>query len=120
MESRTSPGPATLRYHDAVLGTLRAGGLSLAQAGQAYAVLDAYVYGFVLQEVSMPFDSAGEPERVSELAESIMASFELDEYPHLVEFATEHIATPGYSLAAQFDFGLDLILRGLADSCQPE
>ena len=29
MESRTSPGPATLRHHDAVLGCLRDGGLSL-------------------------------------------------------------------------------------------
>ena len=29
MESRTTPGPATLRHHDAVLGCLRRGGLSI-------------------------------------------------------------------------------------------
>ena len=34
MESRTSPGPATLRHHDAVLGCLRRGRL-LARAGRA-------------------------------------------------------------------------------------
>src|SRR6478752_8419784 len=28
MESRTAPGPATLRHHDAVLGSLRAAGFS--------------------------------------------------------------------------------------------
>src|SRR3954469_6942011 len=40
MESRRSPGPATLRHHDAVLGVLRAGGLPVALAGHAFAVLD--------------------------------------------------------------------------------
>ena len=37
MESRTSPGPATLRHHDAVLGCLRNAGFSLEQAAHAYA-----------------------------------------------------------------------------------
>src|ERR1700683_3517831 len=30
MESRASPGPATLRHHDATIGTLRAAGFSVA------------------------------------------------------------------------------------------
>lgn len=120
LESRTSPGPATLTHHDAVLGTLRAGGLSLAQTARAYAVLDAYVYGFVLQEVAMPFDSAGEPDQVADVADAVMEGLGEDDYPHLVEFATGHLATPGYSFAAQFDVGLDLILQGLAEPGQPE
>ncbi len=35
------------------------------------------------------------------------------EYPHLVEFTTEHVLQPGYDFGREFDFGLDLILDGL-------
>src|SRR3954454_7525 len=61
MESRTSPGPATLRHHDAVIGCLREGGFSLELAAHAYSALDAYIYGFALQERGLPFD---EPEEI--------------------------------------------------------
>src|SRR6478736_2298274 len=40
LESRTSPGPATLRHHDVVLGTLRAAGFSLELTAHAYAMID--------------------------------------------------------------------------------
>src|SRR5206468_8157748 len=50
MESRTSPGPATLRHHDADLGCLRRAGFPVALAAHAYAALDSYIYGFALQE----------------------------------------------------------------------
>jgi AcrR family transcriptional regulator len=43
MESRTSPGPATLRHHDAVLGCLRAGGFSVEMTAHAYALIDALI-----------------------------------------------------------------------------
>src|ERR1700731_1417540 len=33
MESRATPGPATLRHHDSVLGSLRMAGFSIQQAG---------------------------------------------------------------------------------------
>ena len=36
MESRRSPGPANLRHHDAVIGSLRAGGFDIAMAAHAY------------------------------------------------------------------------------------
>ncbi|KZF14050.1 TetR/AcrR family transcriptional regulator C-terminal domain-containing protein, partial [Rhodococcus sp. EPR-134] len=52
MESRTTPGPATLRHHDAVIGTLRAADFPVALAAHAFSIMDAYIYGFVLQEVS--------------------------------------------------------------------
>jgi len=41
MESRTSPGPATLRHHDAVIATLRSAGFSHELTAHAYALLDA-------------------------------------------------------------------------------
>jgi hypothetical protein len=40
MESRRSPGPASLRHHDAVLGTLRSSGVDLVMAAHAYSVRD--------------------------------------------------------------------------------
>src|ERR1700757_4558411 len=49
MESRTSPGPATLRHHDAVIGCLRRAGFSIELTAHAYALLDSYIYGFALQ-----------------------------------------------------------------------
>jgi Tetracyclin repressor-like, C-terminal domain len=60
MDSRTSPGPATLRHHDAVLGTLRQSGFSIELAAHAFSTLDSYIYGFALQETSLPFDTAEE------------------------------------------------------------
>jgi AcrR family transcriptional regulator len=110
MESRTSPGPATLRHHDAVLGCLRAGGFSLEMTAHAYAVIDAFVYGFALQEASLPATAGDE---MADLAQSMSAAMPAGEYPHLVEFTTEHVLRPGYDFGREFDFGLDLILDGL-------
>src|SRR5438309_7553744 len=55
MSTRTSPGPATLRHHDAVIGTLRAAGFSVTLAAHTFSALDSYIYGFALQEATLPF-----------------------------------------------------------------
>ncbi|MEI5525591.1 TetR/AcrR family transcriptional regulator [Streptomyces brasiliscabiei] len=110
MESRSTPGPATLRHHDAVLGCLRRGGLTLTLTAHAISVLDSYIYGFALQEKSLPFES---PEETAELAESIMGGFGDDEYPYLTEIATAHVLRPRYAYGDEFIYGLDLVLDGL-------
>jgi AcrR family transcriptional regulator len=110
MESRTSPGPATMKHHDAVLGCLRGAGFSIALTAHAYSALDSYIYGFALQERGLPFDT---PEETAELAQSIAARFPADQYPHLAELTTEHVLRPGYDYGHEFEFGLDLILDGL-------
>lgn len=110
MESRTAPGPATLRHHDAVLGCLRRAGFSLAMAAHAYSLLDSYTYGFVLQEVNLPFSGTDE---THELAGEMLDAFPADEYPHLVELTVGHVMLPGYDYGEEFAFGLDLILDGL-------
>ena len=110
MESRTSPGPATLRHHDAVIGCLRNAGFSVELVAHAYSALDSYIYGFALQERSLPFDT---PDETAELAQAIMTQFPRDEYPHLAELTTEHVLRPGYDHGDEFEFGLDLILDGL-------
>lgn len=116
VESRTNPGSATLRHHDAMLGTLRAAGFSLVMTAHAYAIIDAYVYGFALQEASLPFEDG---ESAADVAGSIMEGFAGGDYPHLVEFATQHVLQPGYDFGAQFAFGLDLILEALAGYLPP-
>jgi AcrR family transcriptional regulator len=110
MESRTSPGPATLRHHDAVIGSLRGAGFSVEMAAHAFSVLDSYIYGFALQEASLPFHSV---EETAEVAEMILARLPRDEYPHLTELTVEHVLRPGYDYGNEFEFGLDLILDGL-------
>lgn len=110
MESRSSPGQATLRHHDAVLGCLRGAGFSVELAAHAFSVLDSYIYGFALQERSLPFHT---PQETVELAESILAGVPADDYPHLAELTTQHVLQPGYDYGNEFEFGLDLILDGL-------
>ena len=110
MDSRSTPGPATLRHHDAVLGILRTAGFPLELAAHAYSLLDSYIYGFALQETSLPFNT---PEETAEVAQAMMAEFPADAYPHLTEIAVEHVLQPGYSYASEYQFGLDLILDGL-------
>ncbi len=108
MESRRSPGPATLRHHDAVVACLR-GGLSVTMTAHAYAVLDAFVYGFVIQESSLP-----EPgDEMADLADEMIDDQFAQHFPALHAFTVEHVMQPGYDFGDEFDFGLDLILEGL-------
>ncbi|MFJ8110975.1 TetR/AcrR family transcriptional regulator [Streptomyces sp. NPDC096132] len=110
MESRTSPGPRTLRHHDAVIGCLRRAGFSVVLTAHAYSALDSYIYGFALQERGLPFDTPGE---TAELAQGILAQIPTDQYPHLAELTAEHVLGPGYDYSDEFEFGLGLILDGL-------
>ncbi|KUO14327.1 TetR/AcrR family transcriptional regulator [Streptomyces dysideae] len=110
MDSRSQPGPATLCHHDAVIGVLRAGGFSVPMAAHAVSLIDSYLYGFVLQELSLPFRGAAE---LDEVAGAILREMPTDAYPHLTELATEHVLRPGYDYADEFTFGLTLILDAL-------
>lgn len=117
MESRTSPGPATLGHHDAVVGCLRSGGLSMSLVAHAYALIDAYVYGFALQEAGLPASSG---EEMAVVAAEIAAAMPADVYPHLTALTVEHVLQPGYDFAKEFEFGLDLVLDGLEQAAQAE
>jgi AcrR family transcriptional regulator len=111
MESRMSPGPATLRHHNAVLGCLRSNGLSLQLTAHAYALLDSYIKGFAMQEVSLPFGNA---EEAAEVAQEMSALVSFADYPYLSELTVEVVLQPGYDYGDEFEIGLDLILDGLA------
>lgn len=110
LDSRRNAGPATIRHHDAVIGSLRRGGFSIEMAAHAFSLLDSYIYGFTLQETSLPFSTADE---VAEIAATMLPAAPAAEYPHFTEMLTEYALKPGYSYGAEFEFGLDLILDGL-------
>lgn len=111
LETRSSPGPSTLRHHEATLATLRAAGFSVQMTAHAYALLDSYIYGFALQEAALPFHGS---DAAADVTSSIVEFFSAGQYPRLVEIATEHVLKPGYDFGDEFDFGLNLILDGLA------
>jgi len=102
LEARGSRGPTARRYLDAILGNLRSAGFSIENAVHAFWVLDCYVYGHVIQETSLAFNSS----------EELTDSAGFDEYPHLVEIA-QPARRSAYSFDNEFEFGLDLILDAL-------
>jgi hypothetical protein len=82
----------------------------LETAIHAYSVQDAYIYGFALQEKTLGFEtpqSAGEA--AQRRAEAVSAQ---DDYPYLAEVVAR-LPQTGYDSAAEFEWGLELILDGL-------
>lgn len=108
MDTRTTSGPARLRYFDWVLGTLVDAGFSLEAASRCFSVLDSYIYGFGRQQLGAGGDEAT-PE---EMAEALLSAVPADDYPHLHRRVLLAMDT-GYDAEADFAFGLDVILDGL-------
>jgi hypothetical protein len=109
METRMSPGPASAEHHNATLGCLREAGFPFRDAVHAYNLLDAYTYGFALQEKTIPFET---PEQSAEMAK-VTVGEKGSEYPYLAEVVVEFATSGGYDYTEEFGFGLDLILDGL-------
>jgi AcrR family transcriptional regulator len=107
MESRQGAGPVLLQHHDAVLGCLFDNGFGTRLAGHAFSLLDAYVHGFVLTEVNLPFDEPGG-------ADEIIAEMPLAAFPHLTRFAMERVAGHDYSYGEEFEVGLEMVLDAIA------
>ena len=116
MEATKSPGPADLRLHDAVLGCLLRAGFSIPMSVQAYSVQDAYIYGFALQEKTLPTGTRDEfakvaQGRVEEIERRTADAARL--YPNLAEVVGGYVAREGFSGDEAFELGLDVILNGL-------
>ena len=110
IETRSAPGPAALRYINAVLGIFREGGFSIAQAHHGLHILGSRALGFT-QDL---FDDSGDldPETAAMLADALGAT-----HPYVVEMAlavTHSGALGACDDDAEFEFALDLILDGLA------
>jgi AcrR family transcriptional regulator len=111
MEAR-QPGPANLRYHNAGLACLReAAGLPIRDAIDAYNLMDSYIYGFALQEKTLPDDIAAEAKARRDTLTSADPSL-AEQFPYLIEVVDE-LATSGYDYTEQFERGLDVILDGI-------
>jgi AcrR family transcriptional regulator len=106
LEARGSRGASSLRYLDAILGNLRSAGFSVEDAAHAFWLLDSYVYGHVVQEMSLRRDPSGETAGWGEVG--------LEGHPHLLE-AAEHAGRGGASVDREFAFGLELILDALGE-----
>jgi len=104
--ARFNIGPGMTRYLEATLGRLREGGFSIGGALDAWNTLDSHIYGFTLQELSLPF----EVEEAQQVSADVLDTLSSVEFPHVVEVVTE-IMQAGRE--ESFEFGLDLILDGL-------
>ena len=113
MQSRTKPGPATLRHHDSVIGRLRDASFTVDMTAHAFSVMDSYIYGFAQQQENLTYSTS---EEAAVVAQNILRQIPTNEYPHLAEMIIEHAMKPGYDYAQEFEFGLDLILNGLEEA----
>ena len=109
MESRQRPGPANLRHHDTVLGILYGEGFSSAMATHIYSVLDAYIYGFALQETNARVNT---PVALAEATTDAIEQMASDAYPHMQRVGRDLMAA-GFQIGSEFEFGLDLILGAI-------
>jgi len=110
MESRSQPGPATLGHHDAMVAILLRAGFDGRGATRVYNVLDSYIYGFALQEATLPFSS---PEEMASMSEQMLVAV-ADAYPHLATVQRELVGS-GFDYADEFEAGLDIILGALPE-----
>jgi len=108
VESRRAPGAALLGHLESVLDCLHRGGFPVQLAAHAFSVLDAYVYGFVLTEQSLPFEPGG---GVDDLAEEMALPAEA--YPRMAAFIEQAIVGRAYDYGDEFEYGLELVLDGL-------
>lgn len=109
-DSGTNPGPGTLTQVDQVLGTFLNGGFSLELTAHAISAIDSYVYGFAMQDKTMPFTTE---EETAAMAQIMLAQLPTAEFPYLAEFTAKHVLKPGYFYGNEFIFGLEILLDGL-------
>lgn len=107
LEGRRNPGPELLAGHEACLEVLRSANFSLQATAHAYAILDAFVYGFSLQESMLA--QVDLDDSAAELIEGI----DFSGFSRMAEFATQHVLTEDYSFGSSFEVGLDLTLASL-------
>ena len=109
MISRVSISAARLAWSNATIGCLHEAGFSYEIADHAWNAIDNHIYGFTLQSVNAPID----PETFADAAKQYLPIIPEGEYPYLNAMA-QQIADGKHSGINEFEFGLDLILDGLA------
>jgi AcrR family transcriptional regulator len=97
---------SSLRPMEFALACLRGIGLSAEEAGEAFHAVGGYIFGFVLMETREMFGGPSSAMTPDELQAAIPS----DELPNVAECFP---AAGGIDADHQFEFGLDLLLRGL-------
>lgn len=109
IDTRMQGEPSGLAYADRVLGTLLRAGLSPAVAGNAFLVLDSYIYGYERQRsILARNDGSDSTDAAQEVADSIPPGA----FPALAQVAAAYAEQPFHEDAG-FAFGLDLLLDGI-------
>ena len=100
-------GLATYRAMDAALGVLRHAGLSDREAAQAFNALGSYILGFVMMEQGLMLGADDEHAQLHQQAVDALQGAGLPNvlacFPYFADCSTDE----------QFDFGLDLMIRGI-------
>jgi AcrR family transcriptional regulator len=106
--SRLNIGPNMLRYVDATIACLIEAGFSYPLADHAWNALDAYVYGFTLQQLNFPLD----PSEYASAAANFLPMIPADRFPGLHGMSQEVIAGRHDGMH-HLELGLDLLIDGL-------
>ena len=114
MESRRKPGVDILAHHEAMLATWLSTGFPLSVIAHGIAAVDAFVYGFAIQEASLPLGgNLPEGGDLNQASTEIVAPLDPEQYPNLVRFTMEHVMQPGYDFGDSFEPGLRMVLEGV-------
>jgi AcrR family transcriptional regulator len=106
--SRINVGPNMLHYIERTLDCLVRAGFSDPMADHAWNAVDAFVYGFTLQQQNFPID----PCEYASAAEAYLPTLSAASFPNLHRM-TRLVAGGAHDGVQQLGFGLDLILSGL-------
>jgi AcrR family transcriptional regulator len=101
--SRPAVGPARLRFVDAVLGALLAGGCSPQLAHDAMHAVEVHVFAFTLQELRLNADVSAHGYQL----DAVRGDSAL--YPHLALT----LSTATHDHVAEFEFVLELLILGI-------
>lgn len=111
MEAGVNPGSATLQDSEGTIKCFRQAGFSIDATVHAVTVLNIYIYGAAQQYAKLPFTTT---EQAAGVAKEVQSQFSAEAYPYLAEMIAEHMMKTGYNALGEFDFGLNLILDGIA------
>lgn len=102
------PGPARISYMEGLLACLDRSQLPSEIAHHAYHVIDTYIVGFTAQQHTFVIG----PEQLAVAAAEFLADLNPTDNPHVIAHVHAHMGDAPATSA--FEFGLDLILDGLA------
>jgi len=111
LETRVTPGPATMRHMEVVLGILRRGGFSIDLAHHGLHVLGSRVFGFSQDLFDDKSEPIPDPAALQAISDDMAAA-----YPNIAELALavrHEGGLGGCDDDVEFRFGIDLILEGL-------